>query len=58
MAYFIGDECINCGACASSCPVCCIKQGENKYVIDKERCINCGTCASVCPVQAPKLSTD
>ncbi len=54
MAYKITDKCIECGACASSCPVSCISQGEGKYVINQEACIGCGTCAGVCPVEAPE----
>lgn len=53
MAYKITDKCISCGACAAECPVGCIAQGEERYVIDKEACIGCGTCAGVCPVEAP-----
>lgn len=54
MAYKISDECICCGACASECPVSCISEGEEKYVIDESVCIDCGNCANVCPVGAPK----
>ncbi len=54
MAYFIGDNCIKCGACASNCPVHCIKEGSSKYEIDRSDCISCGTCAGVCPVAAPR----
>ncbi len=53
MAYKITDACIQCGACSVECPVGCISEGEDKYVIDSERCIGCGTCAAVCPVDAP-----
>ena len=53
MAYRISDKCIMCGACAAECPVECIAQGEDKYVIDADTCIGCGTCAGVCPVGAP-----
>lgn len=55
MAYKISDECVMCGACAASCPVECISQGDNKYVIDETKCIECGTCAATCPVGAPCL---
>lgn len=55
MAYKISDACVQCGACAASCPVSCISQGDEKYVIDKDKCIECGTCASVCPVGAPTM---
>ncbi len=53
MAYKITDRCIKCGACAAECPVGCISEGEDRYVIDSDRCIGCGTCAAVCPVDAP-----
>ena len=53
MAYKITDKCISCGACAENCPVECISQGDDKYVIDTDACIGCGTCAGVCPVEAP-----
>lgn len=54
MAYKITDKCINCGACAGECPVQCISQGDDKYIIDKNSCIGCGACAGVCPVEAPE----
>lgn len=53
MAYKINDECINCGACESECPVNAITAGDDKYVIDAATCIDCGACADVCPVSAP-----
>ncbi|MBE6871628.1 MAG: 4Fe-4S dicluster domain-containing protein [Ruminococcaceae bacterium] len=53
MAYFITDECISCGACAGECPVGCISEGDNAYVIDADQCVDCGTCAETCPVGAP-----
>ena len=54
MAYVITDECINCGACESECPVNCISAGDDKYVIDAGECIDCGACASTCPNDAIK----
>ena len=55
MAYKINEACISCGACASECPVSCISQGDERYVIDEGTCIECGACATVCPVDAAKL---
>jgi len=54
MAYVITDECINCGACESECPVNCISEGEDKYVIDAGECIDCGACTGSCPNDAIK----
>ena len=53
MAYKINDACIKCGACAEVCPVSCISEGDEKYIINPEECIECGACAEVCPVNAP-----
>ncbi|MBE6574532.1 MAG: 4Fe-4S dicluster domain-containing protein [Ruminococcaceae bacterium] len=52
MAYVIGDACIACGACSEACPVECITDGGDKYVIDADACVDCGTCAGTCPVEA------
>ena len=54
MAYFINDDCISCAACEAECPVGCISEGEDKYMIDEDSCIDCGSCANVCPVEAPQ----
>ncbi len=53
MAYKISDACIKCGACANTCPMQCIKEGETKYEIDPTVCVSCGACAAGCPVGAP-----
>ena len=53
MAHKISDECISCGACADTCPVNAISQGDTQYQIDESACIECGACAGACPVGAP-----
>ncbi len=53
MAYKINADCIKCGACASECPVDCITEGDDVFVIDADSCIDCGNCAGLCPVGAP-----
>ena len=53
MAYFINEECINCGACEGECPTNAIVTGDTTYVIEEDKCVDCGACASVCPVSAP-----
>jgi len=54
MAYFINDDCINCGSCEAECPTNAISAGDTKYVVDPDVCVDCGACASVCTVDAPK----
>ena len=54
MAYFITEDCVNCGACEPECPVDCIKEGDGIYIIDKEVCTGCGACVDSCPVDAIK----
>ena len=53
MARLINDECIMCGACADTCPVNAISEGDGKFVINADECIECGACAGACPVGAP-----
>ncbi|MCL2740138.1 MAG: 4Fe-4S binding protein [Oscillospiraceae bacterium] len=53
MAYQINSDCISCGACAPVCPVDCISQGADIYVIDEPTCIECNACKEICPVDAP-----
>lgn len=53
MPRIITDECIACGACADTCPVSCIAEGD-KYVINPDECIDCGACEDGCPVSCIK----
>ncbi len=52
MAREIVGDCIKCGACAATCPVEAISEGDEKYVIDANVCVDCGACEGVCPVEA------
>lgn len=52
MARVISDQCISCGACAGTCPVGAIAEGEGKFEIDAASCIDCGACEGGCPVGA------
>ena len=49
--YFISDECIGCGTCASVCPQKCIVDGS-PYTIAENHCLHCGACFENCPVNA------
>jgi ferredoxin len=52
MAYKITDECVNCGACESECPVGAISDTGSARTIDADKCISCGACAGTCPTGA------
>ena len=52
MAYKITDECIKCGICTDECPTEAISEGEETYVIDKNKCTDYGACADACPSEA------
>ncbi|MBS3815465.1 MAG: 4Fe-4S binding protein [Hadesarchaea archaeon] len=46
--------CINCGACASVCPVNAIEVLNNQVNV-LESCTNCGLCEKTCPLGAIKI---
>jgi ferredoxin len=59
MSLRIGDDCINCAACADACPTEAIFEDEENdvSVIDSRRCTECvgfyerTMCAVECPVE-------
>lgn len=51
------DECIECGVCATECPVCAIPN-DNPKETDVQKCISCMRCISICPVKARGLDKD
>jgi ferredoxin len=54
MAHKITDECIKCGACASTCPTGAIKEGDTKYEVNASECVDCAACEGSCPTGAIK----
>ena len=54
MTYVITETCIGTKntACVAVCPVDCIYDGGNHYLINPEECIDCAMCLPECPVDA------
>ncbi len=54
MSYVITSACIGSKdqSCVAVCPVDCIFEAEQLFVIHPEECIDCGACESECPVTA------
>lgn len=52
MAHEINDDCVKCGACAGTCPVEAITEGDSKFVVDADKCVDCGACEGACPTGA------
>ena len=64
MAYFVIQECVNCGTCELKCPNWAISEGDEIYVIDPDKCTEClgfydsPQCVETCPVNAVQLNKD
>jgi len=52
MAHKINDNCVNCGACVSECPLDAITESGGTHSIDEGKCTDCGACVSACPTEA------
>ncbi|HMB15940.1 MAG TPA: 4Fe-4S binding protein [Pelovirga sp.] len=52
--HYIDNECILCGTCVPVCPVIAISEGDQIFIIDKQKCTDCGACDEICPVDAIK----
>ena len=54
MAYVIAEPCIGekNESCLDLCPVYCIYDAGDHFVINPEECIDCGACEPECPVEA------
>lgn len=50
------EECVECGACVSVCPVKVFVLGDDWGLqMAQEKCIQCGTCVEMCPHNALSL---
>ena len=54
MTYVITEPCIGTKdqSCVEVCPVDCIYDAGDHYMINPEECIDCGACEPECPVEA------
>ncbi|BBL80096.1 ferredoxin [Rubrobacter xylanophilus] len=54
MTYVITEPCIGTKdqSCVEVCPVDCIYDGGEHFMINPEECIDCGACEPECPVEA------
>jgi ferredoxin len=54
VTYVITEACIEMKAmmCVMVCPVDCIYDGGEHFMINPEECIDCGLCNPECPVDA------
>lgn len=54
VAYVITEACIGTKntACVGACPVDCIYDADEHFVINPAECIDCSMCMPECPVEA------
>ncbi len=54
MAYVITEACIGTknAVCVDVCPVDCIYDGDDQFLINPAECIDCSMCMPECPVEA------
>lgn len=54
MPYVIAEPCIGVkdASCVDVCPVNCIYDGDDQYIIHPDECIDCAACEVACPVTA------
>lgn len=54
MPYVISEPCIGVkdASCVDVCPVNCIYETPDQYVIHPDECIDCAACEVACPVTA------
>lgn len=54
MPYVIAEPCIGVkdASCVDVCPVNCIYEDTEQYVIHPDECIDCAACEVACPVTA------
>jgi len=48
-------KCVNCGLCASLCPMGAHRMKEGAHQFDRALCHACGQCERLCPAKANKL---
>lgn len=60
LTYIITEPCIGTkdASCVEVCPVDCIYEAGEQYLIHPDECIDCGACEPECPVQAIFPDTD